>query len=68
MATKVTKAMSKKYMKDGKCPFCGSKNIESYENMQVDGKDAWLNMQCNMCYKLWQEEYKLTGITKWSRN
>ena len=63
MATKkITKAMSKKYLEDsGRCPFCGSDNIEG-GSLEVDGHQAWQEVTCLDCDGGWDDIYKLVGI------
>ena len=56
--------LSKKYMEhDGyMCPYCGSYDLDS-NVLEVDGPDAWLDVQCNNCGKWWTDTYTLTDVT-----
>ena len=67
---KMTDAMSKKYVKDGgkHCPFCGSDNIESDGQAQIDGPEAWQDVTCNKCHESWQDVYKLHSCISVTNN
>jgi len=47
-----------------KCPFCGSDDIESTEQAQVDSGGASQQVQCNACNASWHDIYKLVGFEK----
>lgn len=44
-----------------KCPFCNSDNITSDGRVQTDDKDAWQEIRCNDCHKIWNDIYTLMG-------
>ena len=47
------------------CPFCHSKNLETVGPgiMHFDGPDAWIDIKCADCKKIWTDEYSLSGMT-----
>ena len=58
------KKMSQKAYVDSdgtKCPFCGSENIESDGNVEVDAGGGSQTVSCNNCGKTWYDCYTLTG-------
>lgn len=53
----------REYVESGgtRCPHCGSENMETGA-VQIDGPDAWADVQCTGCGEEWRDCYKLIGI------
>ena len=47
-----------------RCPVCKATSIESTEQVQVDGPNAWQEIRCNLCGSTWNELFRLTGFAE----
>lgn len=43
------------------CPNCGKHNTYDYEDIQIEGNQAWQEIQCNQCGTKFNEIYVLKG-------
>ena len=43
------------------CPCCGSGNLGTEDNVQVDSGSAWQKVHCNDCGAIWNDIWSLTG-------
>jgi transposase-like protein len=50
-----------------KCPYCESTNIAADGMLEVDGTDAWQDIECEDCGETWQDVFKLVGYEKPNR-
>ena len=66
--TGLTSEQVEKYVEKGGryCPYCHSELLETIGPgiMHFDGPDAWIDIKCADCKKLWTDEYKLSWITE----
>jgi len=54
---------NQEYINNGgnKCPCCGSKNISTQDQIQVDSDNTWQEVYCNDCEAIWNDIWKLAG-------
>ena len=45
------------------CPFCGSDNIESGSDTDIESGIVTIPVSCNSCGNDWDEEYRLVGYS-----
>ena len=61
-STKKYPMSDKEYAKHGgKCPFCGSENIEGQCEDGIDDSGYWQQVICLDCLKRWNDIYTLTS-------
>lgn len=45
------------------CPYCGSDHVNGIGSLEVEGDNAYQDIQCLTCKKIYTDEYKLVGYT-----
>ena len=65
-STKKYPMSDKEYLRHGggKCPFCGSENLEGQGNGDTDGSDHWEEVLCLDCHKSWNDIYTLAAYAE----
>lgn len=48
----------------GLCPSCGSHNITSTGNVEINCNLAYQNIMCKECNAEWTDDYKLMGYSE----